>query len=397
MTTRVCNEDLEAVDSQLAAAGIPIPNRPLACFKKLHGSVADGPLRYSLFEPITDWYLQKYGDAARWDGIIARFPILIRDRAYLGLARFVSTATLARFTDGIEGLPSEVAESLTGEELRPILEKLLVGSQYHGTLYDLSIDDDWLGSNAKELIHRAGLDLANAAATIRHTGDTQTAIVQAHEAAEKYIKAALLRAGTSKPLKSYGHDFEKLFAAIVCSERRYSCLELPIKNLQTLSPSMEMRYSTIPRSVAMAVQGYHGALYVCAIIAQMWLFDRERGTSKSSFKECSFYIDGARSTFYCFGIQNNTAAMRLFQSNKFTGSQMVELMVPSSQSALYLEVTDPRRDAQLRRQLAVHMANRGTKVSPEEAGVRTVHGPEGTYTTALLRTPMSRIKKDHLD
>ena len=80
---------VEALDKEFEDAGVPLRYRPLDCFKRLYGSVPDGPRRQQLFDPITEWYLSKHGDAIRWDGIIARFPILIRSAIYLATVPFV--------------------------------------------------------------------------------------------------------------------------------------------------------------------------------------------------------------------------------------------------------------------------------------------------------------------
>jgi hypothetical protein len=156
---------------------------------------------------------------------------------------------------------------------------------------------------------------------------------------------------------------------------------------------MELRFTHVPRSLEMATEGYHGALYICGLIAQMWLFDKARGTTKSAFKECSFYVDGANTTFYCKRLQEDSVTLTLFHSSRFTGSQMGEIMMDQSRSALYLEVTDALQDAQLRRQLAAHLRNPGRKVSPEEIELKMVHGPEGSYATAVLRRPIAKPDK----
>ncbi len=361
------------LDKELVSAGTPLKYRPLDCFKRLYGSVPDGPRRAQLFDPVIEWYLKKYGDVVRWDGVIARFPIFIREAVYLGQARFVGEEeVLASFEEGIEGLPKGLAQSLTPEEKRPIMEKLTFGSRSFYSLHNLLIDDDWLGATERNLARRALYDLENAAVTLKHTGDTQAAIVQAHEAAEKYLKAALSKTGSTKNLKGLGHDIPKIFKELLQTERRYSCLSLPVVNLQKLSPSMELRYTTVPRSIEMAIEAYHGALYVCGLTAQMWLFDKARGTTKPRFQECSFYLDGANTTFYCKRVQEDSATLTLFRSSRFTGSQMADITMDMSQSALYLEVIDPLQDAQLRAQFAVHLRNPGRKVSPEEIGLSRV-------------------------
>lgn len=68
-------KQFEYLDDKLIAAGVPLRYRPLDCFKKLYGSVPDGRRRIELFDPLIDWYLKGYGDAVRWNGIVARFPI----------------------------------------------------------------------------------------------------------------------------------------------------------------------------------------------------------------------------------------------------------------------------------------------------------------------------------
>lgn len=385
---------LADLDKELTSAGLPLKYRPLDCFKRLYGSVPDGPLRAQLFDPVIEWYLKQYGDAVRWDGVIARFPILIRGAVYLGQARFVGKEEiLAPFEDGIEGLPEGCARSLTTDEKRPIMEKLTFGSRSFYSLHNLLIDDDWLGATERNLARRALFDLENAAVTLKHTGDTQAVIVQAHEAAEKYLKAALSLTGCTKDLKKLGHSIPKIFKELVQAQSRYSCLTLTVDNLQKLAPNMELRYTIVPRSMEMAIEAYHGALYVCGLVAQMWIFDKARGTTKSIFKAGSFYVDGAGTTFYCKSVQENLATLTLFRSSKYTGSQMADIVMKVAQSSLYLEVTDPVQNAQLRSQFALHLRYPGRKVSPEEIGLRMVDGPEGSYATAVLKVPIAKPNK----
>jgi hypothetical protein len=122
----------------------------------------------------------------------------------------------------------------------------------------------------------------------------------------------------------------------------------------------------------------------------MWLFDQARAGTKSAFKECSFYIDGSNATYYCKKAAADSAVLTHFRSSKYTGSQMADLVMDPSSSALYLEVTDPDQDAQLRRQFLLHLRNPGKRVSPEEIGLNMVHGPEGSYTSVMVKAPVIR-------
>jgi hypothetical protein len=138
----------------------------------------------------------------------------------------------------------------------------------------------------------------------------------------------------------------------------------------------------------MAVEGFHGSLYVCGIIAQMWLFDQARVSKKTDFKECSFYVDGSNGTYYCKKVTLDSVVLTHFRSSKYTGSQMADITMDPSNSALYLEVTDHNQDAQLRGLFLLHLRNPGKKVSPEEVGLNMVHGPEGSYASIMLKAPI---------
>lgn len=223
---------LQMIDDELANAGMPLRYRPLECFKRLYG-VAKEEHRERLFDPLMQWYLTKYGEEAHWDGIIGRCPILIRGKVYLGVARFSASAeTVVSSRDQVEDLSDEIANSLTESESKTVAEKLMNANLELRTLYNLTIDDHCLATFGRGLVWRALHDLENAAVTLKHTGDTQTATVQAHEAAEKFLKAALLKAGSTKNPKNFGHDIPKLFRELVDLEPRYAWLRLPVENLQ---------------------------------------------------------------------------------------------------------------------------------------------------------------------
>ncbi len=333
---------IEAVEAELKAAGVPLRYRPLDTFKRFYGSLADGPERVKLFDPINAWYLGKYGNAVAWDGVVARFPILVKGVVYLAQSRFIERGeVVVDFQETIEGLPPDIVVALSMEEKRLILEKLALSNRSFRSIYNLNLADDYLGGAERELVMSALYDLENVAVTLKHTGDTQTAVVQSYEAVEKYLKAALAKAGCVKDLKSFSHNIPKIFGELLRLEPRYSFLEKPIRNIQSLSPSMELRYSTVPRSVESAVEGYNGALYVCGAVAQMWLFDRERGATKPVFRECSFYVDGSNTTYYCKRVADGSASLILFQSSEIFGSQIATMKLDTDLSALYLEVTDP--------------------------------------------------------
>ena len=377
---------LEAEDDALSQQGVPLRYRPLECFTKLYGAVPDGPARDVLFDPIIQWYLEKYGEAVRWDGILGKFPIVIKGAVYLGLARFVGKGTFVRdWRDGVEGLPPSVAESVSRDEFRLIAERLTLGSNAYAHLSNLRIDHTFLGKVENELVQRAVYDLENSAVVLKTSGDTQSAVVMAHQATEKFLKAALKKSGDPTELRKFGHNLPKLIESLVGRSIRYRWLKIPTGHLQTLSPSMELRYGLQPRTIEDAVSAIHASLHICSSIALMWQFDHARGTDKSSFKPGKFYLNDMWQTLYCKAIENGIAVLTLFISNPVLGSQMLDLKLDdAATSSLYLEITDPQEDARLRQIFMAHLRNPGKLVSPEEIGIRQVDGPEGSYLTALI-------------
>ncbi len=75
MNAALSDGQLEEIDRELAATGVSLRYLALDSFKKTYGSVQDDTERERLFDPIIAWYLSKYGNSVRWDGVIARFVI----------------------------------------------------------------------------------------------------------------------------------------------------------------------------------------------------------------------------------------------------------------------------------------------------------------------------------
>jgi hypothetical protein len=127
-------------------------------------------------------------------------------------------------------------------------------------------------------------------------------------------------------------------------------------------------------------------------MAQIWMFDSERGTNKSEFETGKFYVDGNGIAYLCIGVdkqpdekRKRLAVMRQFRSSPAIGSIMADISMDVAQSALYLEVTDQLQIAELRNRYEFHLKNRGRLVRPEEIGVQMASGIEGAYTTSILK------------
>ena len=187
--------------------------RPLEAFKTLHGSIPDGELRNSLFAPIAAWFIERYGNRAKWDRVVARVPLLIRENLYLLAVPFMTGDSALKLTDFVEDLPHEIAANLTQAEMTAALETALLSTSAVHKLYNVSVDDVHFSSEEHELLQRALFDLENASTSLKANEDTQGAIFGAHAAAEKFLKIGIKRAGISDDLIS--HRLPKIFQKLV--------------------------------------------------------------------------------------------------------------------------------------------------------------------------------------
>jgi len=292
MTVKFTKEQLSLrlteIETQLSGRGIPRKYRALEAFKALYGEVSDGVMRNSLLEPVFFWFLEKYGESAKWDGVIGRGPIIIRGSVYIIAFPFTSGDACLKLTDYIENLPQNVRETFTEEEFKDVARKATSAMLHFGTLYDLTVQDTFLSDIEKALVWRGLADLEVAANSIKQSEDTQNTIFHTHQAAEKFLKVGLRRSGSLIDLKSLGHNLPKIFEELCTLNNRYAWLRSSVDSLQKFAPNMEIRYGSVPRTVENAISSFYSALNVCAVLAQVWLFDIARGTDKATFEQGKF-------------------------------------------------------------------------------------------------------------
>jgi hypothetical protein len=387
------NLRLTQIDGRLLKQGLPFKYRPLEAFKVVYGTISTGELRDSLFEDVVSWFVEKYGESAKWDGVIGRCPVLIRGNVYLLRIPFTSGDARLKLTDYIEGLPQSVQETFTPQEFEKIGQKAASSTLCFQKLYDLTVEDTFLDEVEKGLVRRGLFDLENAAYTLKHSGDTQTTIFQTHAAAEKFLKVALKRSGSTIDLKSLNHGLRKIHEMLSTLNSRYVWLRSSVDSLQNFAPNMNIRYGVVARSLENAISAFFAALSICAVLAQTWLFDVARGTDHAAFVPGSFYKDGADTTYRCLGLsltkeKRPGALLRRFGNYPF-GSLMFDALLDLDQSALYLEIKDASQIDGLRRLYELHMRNRGKEKTPEEFGIQIASGPEGSYATAFLKTDIT--------
>ncbi len=385
---------LAVLDERLQKRGDPLRYRPLQCFKSIYGKIQDRVLHDALFAEIVCWFQQKYGIDRVWDGVIGRVPVLLRGNVYLVAIPFTSGNTTLKLTDHIEDLPEKIGTTLTQEEFNSLGRKVSGATLAFQRLYDWSIGDEFLDDFERGLVWRGLFDLENAAYSLKRVSDTQTTIFHAHAAAEKFLKAALKRSGYNADLKALGHGLPRIFQQLMNIKGPYAWLQSSIDSLQNFAPNMEIRYQLLPRSIENAISAFNASLSVCATLAQMWLFDVARGTEQAQFVPGNFYRDGSGSNFFCKELsltKDKRPAVVLTRFDEFPnlGMIMMDIVVGVEQSAIYLEVTDVAQINELRTRYEFHLKNRGNEISPTVLGIETTSGPEGSYTTGMVRIDLT--------
>jgi HEPN domain-containing protein len=389
LTEQQLNQRLTEIDADLSGRGFPKKYRALEAFKTLYGTVSDEAVRTPLLESVFLWFIAKLGDAAKWDAVIGRGPTIIRGNLYLIAFPFTSGDAALNLWDQIENLPKHIRETLTEDEFREVGNMAIGAMTHFGYLYDLTVQDTFLTDTEKALVWRGLADFELAAQSIKQNEDTQNAIFHTHQAAEKFLKAALLRSGFKGDLKKLSHDLPKIFKELIAIKSRYTWLKISIDALQQFAPNMEIRYGVVPRTMENAVSSFYSALNVCAVLAQVWLYDLARGTDKATFTPGKFYTDGSANTFRCEALlmtneKRPGAILRLF-GNRMSPVVMMDIVRDMDQSSLHLEVSDPQKVAQLEEVYRFDLQRRGKKVKPEELGIKITSGPEGSGVTGYIQ------------
>ena len=372
---------LNELDQQLKSRLIHLSLRPLACFKAIYGSVLEPRKREELFEPINLWYWKTYGERVRWDGVVATFPVLVRGEMFSSDANVLDTRDEVNYKSAIVDLPEELAQQLGDDDFRLISERMQQANLAWRHLYNLSIDTSMLQPQAEVLVDRAIHDLKNAGATLTKQHDLNTGLVQAHEGAEKFIKAGLIYGGFKGDVEKFKHNLSKAYTALANLEHRYSALPETTAALAQLVPNMQLRYGPPTATVEEATSGYQSALYICGILARIWVLDQQRGTKESSFRETFFYETPIGSYAYCKSVQNDSVTLLCFRP-VHNRNVLYEMNLQQRESALYLQV---KEDQRLRHELTWYVRNCRRPVPPAESNLSIVKGKEGSFASSVMK------------
>jgi HEPN domain-containing protein len=339
---------IEQIDYELIARGIPLILRPLKAFHETSGkSGGQGSIALEAFDEIADWYAQKYGSKALWDGTIGVQPLVIRGMVYFAKIPFIEKSTVLRVTDQIEGITEDVARSLTEDEIKYLCMVCEEAFGDFGALYNLQTFPDLLSQEQWELVGRAGLDLKGAIAVLKDAEDTQNAAFLSQQAAEKYLKAALLSYGLAPQfLKGkIGHNLRKASDELIRRHSKFRYLERAVAAAQL--PSMDIRYTEMRCSSPDAVTVFCASRHICGFIAEQWQLDAQRGAPDTEFESGKYYRDYAGRTFRCITVESRGdgsrwARMALLGHDAVLFKVDAVVSLSADFGYFYVPVTDPK-------------------------------------------------------
>ena len=246
--------EIERLDAEMAST--PLILRPLDIYQVLIGKEERDEESRAYLHKFTAWFVQRYGDEAVWDGVLSRDPIFFRGRVHLleivhnGVPEMHGLDTfLKRLED--EGKPASL------EEWKYLARTALESSQDFSSLHNLEMTPSLLSIVQRDLSRRAWFDLRNVGPLLRSSGDIQGSIVHCHEAAEKFLKIALIHVGLPPDRLGkgkYRHNLDHLVDALIGHHGKYAFLRKPANELHGLLASMNARYSSLKRSTKDAVE-----------------------------------------------------------------------------------------------------------------------------------------------
>jgi hypothetical protein len=302
MEDQVLYAEIERLDQEMAST--PLVLRPLDIYHVLVGREERDAESLSYLGKITAWFVQKYGDEAIWDGVMSRDPIFFRGRVRL-LDIVHNQVAKKRGVDQFLERLIDAGKPASLEEWQYLARTALESSQDFSSLHNLEMTPSLLTSQQRDLCRRAWFDFKNVGPMLEASGDIQGAIVHSHEAAEKFLKVALLHVGLP-PEKlgkgNYRHNLNDLIDGLAGRQGKYVYLRKPASDLHTLLDSMNARYSTMKRSMKDAVEAFRLARHCCSFVAQQIYLDRERGAPDIAFQEGNFYADSAGRQYRFCGI-----------------------------------------------------------------------------------------------
>jgi len=366
---------MEEVDSALQAKGAPIHARQIQAIgevsKKFKIDLLVGPLRKgatpnlyegeSLSAHILDWFDQQYGERLKVDFSIGYSVVMLKGDAWLlkcplmyGAVTVVCDRDLKKEYKNfvvnqagkpqekaimnllrlIEKFPQGLANRLSDEELRDLLNYYISANKLFSTVHDSCAGNELASGAITDFETSARFAVGN----VHGYGQSLWASLQA---AEKIMKFFIASKGETFPQI---HDLTKL-------ANQASTLGLPKIDeslLKTVQCKAGIRYEQSKHTTQKVVSAHQGALKIALIVAES-LFPTvvstpvkdERKPSDTILIPGHFYISPSLGfSYYCKDITDGLATMIMVESYQHGRLLQAVFTQKVEYQTYYLEITD---------------------------------------------------------
>lgn len=327
--------EVERLDAELSS--VPLILRQLDIYHALIGLEERNELSLGYLNKISAWYQQKYGSDAAWDGVIGRQPVLLRGKLHIIQIRHPSVNPKDGLGEMLEGFERQ-GYPVSAEEYRYLAMTDLESSGDFAALHNMEMRPSLFNKEQRGLSRRAWFDLKNASIVLESSSDIQGSIVSAHEAAEKFLKIALIHEGHEYSKLGRGllkHNLNDLIKALIIKHPKYKFIKRPARDLQALFKSMTVqRYESAKCSFADAIEAFRFARHCCGFVAMQIEMDDERGGPDITFKPGFYYQDYSGRQYRFCGFDRNDKGehlCRLYLLEATDKGQTVDALIASKE------------------------------------------------------------------
>jgi hypothetical protein len=304
---------LEAIDRQLAKDKLQVTARPFEAHRIImaEDGIEVAPFfsrggAPTLFEEINDWYMARYGERMLVDMKIGEKPFILRGVVYcfnFPLAYGTVQFDPLRLVDG---LTNDMRRSLSPEEVQ------LIGCACMEGYYEfLKLDrlrqypPSGLNADALQMSTKGLQDISAAVSILKDSHDVQGAMFHSQQAAEKFLKAALLQNGyTLRQLRSrdFSHDLQACLTALIAERGVFQDLSRAVADVDV---SMNIRYEDLGHTDIDAVRSIHAAVYIASFIGNQWWLEEMRRGQLPALVPGRFYQDGMGMNYKCIDVRTD--------------------------------------------------------------------------------------------
>jgi HEPN domain-containing protein len=251
---------------------------------------------------------------------------------------------------------------------------------------------------------RAWFDLHSAVTLLESSENIQGSIVSSHEAAEKFLKIALIHEGV--PYEKLGrgelrHDLNNLIRALASKHPKYKFVKRAARDLESVFGSMTtQRYESTKCSIPDAVAAFRLARHSAGFVAMQIELDDLRGTADVAFRLGRYYQDYAGREYRFCGVgrgDSGELCARLYLLGAVGAGQTIDTLCNFRRpcSFHYREIKERATIAKLEQRysdIQRRMRTEQRHQNPERKGAQVEMIHESFDAMVSIKVPISKSR-----